>query len=160
VSADELSRRSALVGHGGRKDSFAVLLPANDGSSKDSTTSRREEVMEHVKQLLLVTAMVIGASSAIAQTPTATDHSAHHPQAQAGAAADFAEGEVRKVDKAAGKITLRHGEIKSLDMPPMTMVFAAAKPEMLEKVKVGDKVRFRAINQGGAYTVTEIQQAK
>jgi Cu/Ag efflux protein CusF len=117
--------------------------------------------MKHVKQLLLATTLVFGASSTMAQTPAAaTDHSAHHSQAQAGAAADLVEGEVRKVDKAAGKITLRHGEIKSLDMPAMTMVFAAAKPEMLDKVRVGDKVRFRATNQGGAFTVTEIQPAK
>lgn len=108
--------------------------------------------------LLLAAALLVGASAAAAQTAAPTDHNAHHPQAQAGAGAtDFAEGEVRKVDKAAGKITLRHGEIKALDMPAMTMVFVAAKPEMLEQVKQGDKVRFRATNQGGTYTVTEIQ---
>ncbi|MGE4243637.1 copper-binding protein [Ramlibacter sp.] len=75
------------------------------------------------------------------------------------AISDFANGEVRKVDKAAGKITLRHGEIKSLDMPPMTMVFVAGKPELLDRVKVGDKVRFRATNDGGTFKVTEIEAA-
>jgi Cu/Ag efflux protein CusF len=56
----------------------------------------------------------------------------------------LAQGEVRKVDKAAGKISLKHGEIKNLDMPPMSMVFQAQDPALLNKVKVGDKVVFTA----------------
>jgi len=77
----------------------------------------------------------------------------------AWASGDLAHGEVRKVDKSAGKITLKHGEIKSLDMPPMTMAFAVADKALLDQVKVGDKVRFRAANQEGRMTVTEIQSA-
>ncbi len=115
------------------------------------------------RHFILAAIVLAGAAAANAQTAAPADHGAHHGKAQAGSAAaasDFAEGEVRKVDKSAGKITLRHGEIKSLDMPPMTMVFTAARPEMLDKVKAGDKVRFRASNNGGAYTVTEIEAAK
>jgi Cu/Ag efflux protein CusF len=78
----------------------------------------------------------------------------------AWASSDFTDGEVRKVDKSAGKITLKHGEIKNLDMPPMTMVFAVADKAMLEQVKAGDKVQFRAANQDGRMTVTEIQAAR
>lgn len=78
----------------------------------------------------------------------------------AWASNDFADGEVRKVDKSAGKITLKHGEIKSLDMPPMTMVFSVPDKALLDKVKAGDKVRFRAANQDGRLTVTEIQAGK
>ncbi len=70
--------------------------------------------------------------------------------------ADMASGEVRKIDKAAGKITLKHGEIKSLDMPPMTMVFQVRDPELLNKVKPGDKVRFSAESRDGAMVVTAI----
>ncbi|GIX22908.1 MULTISPECIES: copper-binding protein [Caldimonas] len=69
-----------------------------------------------------------------------------------------AEGEVRKIDKAAGKITIKHGEIKSLDMPPMTMVFRAEPPSLLDKVQVGDKVSFQAAKVGGTYTVTAIEK--
>lgn len=69
-----------------------------------------------------------------------------------------AEGEVRKIDKAAGKITIKHGEIKSLDMPPMTMVFRADPPSLLDKVQVGDKVSFQAAKVGGTYTVTAIDK--
>ena len=60
------------------------------------------------------------------------------------ASAQPVEGEVRKIDKAQGKITLKHGEIKSLDMPPMTMVFRVSEARMLDTVAVGDKVRFDA----------------
>lgn len=82
------------------------------------------------------------------------------PAAARSAEAALAEGEVRKVDKSAGKITLKHGEIKSLDMPPMTMVFIVKDLSMLDGVKAGDKVRFRASNDGGSFTVTEIQASK
>lgn len=69
------------------------------------------------------------------------------------------EGEIRKVDKSAGKITVKHGEIKNLDMPPMTMVFGVKDAAMLDKVKQGEKVRFRAANEDGKFTITEIQAA-
>jgi Cu(I)/Ag(I) efflux system periplasmic protein CusF len=82
------------------------------------------------------------------------------PAAAQAAEAAFAEAEVRKVDKSAGKVTLKHGEIKTLDMPPMTMVFGVKDAAMLNQVKAGDKIRFRASNEGGAYTVIEIQPAK
>ena len=70
------------------------------------------------------------------------------------------DGEVRKVDKATGKITLKHGEIKNLDMPPMSMAFAVKDPALLGKVKVGDKVRFAADKINGTYTVTAIEVAR
>ena len=72
----------------------------------------------------------------------------------------YAEGEVRKVDKEAGKVTLKHGPLANLDMPPMTMVFKAKEPAMLDNLKVGDKVRFRAEKVAGAYPVTEIRADK
>jgi Cu/Ag efflux protein CusF len=93
----------------------------------------------------------------------ADDHSAHHPGGTAAAAtnaADLTDGEVRKVDKDAGKITLKHGEIKNLEMPSMTMVFVVKDRAMLDKVKAGDKVKFRVINDAGKFTVTEMQLAQ
>ncbi|MBE7366048.1 copper-binding protein [Ramlibacter pallidus] len=114
--------------------------------------------MKRLHRILLCGVLAAGASfTASAQPAGSADHNAHHPQA--AAAADMAEGEVRKVDKAAGKITVRHGEIRNLDMPPMTMVFGVSDPAMLDKVKQGDKVRFRAANPNGNYTITEIQAA-
>ncbi len=78
----------------------------------------------------------------------------------AAASADMTDGEVRKVDLEGGKLTLKHADIKSLDMPAMTMVFVVKDKAMLEKLKTGDKIRFRAINDAGKYTVTEIQSAQ
>ena len=75
-------------------------------------------------------------------------------------AAEPSEGEVRKVDKDAKKVTIKHGPLKNLDMPPMTMVFQVKDPAMLDQVKAGDKVKFTAEKIGGAYTVTRIETAK
>lgn len=70
------------------------------------------------------------------------------------------EGEVRKVNKETGKITLKHGPIENLEMPAMTMVFQVKDEAVLDQVKPGDKVRFRAENVKGAFTVTRIEAAK
>ena len=87
---------------------------------------------------------------------------AHHQPAANGktAGTELADGEVRKVDKDAKKLTIRHGQIPSLNMPPMTMVFQVKDPAMLDQVKTGDKIRFNAENVGGALTVTKIEPAK
>ncbi|MEH2469466.1 Cu(I)/Ag(I) efflux system protein CusF [Nitrobacteraceae bacterium AZCC 2161] len=81
----------------------------------------------------------------------------------AGYAQDAAvRGEVKKIDEAAGKITLKHGPIKSLDMDEdgMTMVFRVQDPAMLKSVKVGDKVKFAADRVNGQITVTSLQKSK
>ncbi|WP_432720108.1 copper-binding protein [Jeongeupia wiesaeckerbachi] len=74
----------------------------------------------------------------------------------AQAQSDYTDGEVRKIDKANGKITLKHGDIKSLDMPGMTMVFTMRDAAQLDAVKPGDKVRFAVVNEGGKLVVTEL----
>ena len=78
----------------------------------------------------------------------------------AAADADMTEGEIRKVDTENKKITIKHGELRSLDMPAMTMVFRVKDPAMLDQVKAGDKVRFRADKINGAFTVIEIEVVK
>lgn len=101
-----------------------------------------------MKTVLLWAALL--ASPALAQ--------AAEPPASAASAADaMTEAEVRKIDLAAAKLTLRHGEIKSLDMPAMTMVFQARDKRLLDGLKVGDKVRFKAAHEGGQFFVTELQ---
>ena len=103
----------------------------------------------------------LAAAALLASAPAFAQH-AHAADARKGAAAskDLADGEVRKVDKAAGKITLKHGPIPSIEMPPMTMVFKVKDPAMLDKVKAGDAVRFKAESVNGAFTVTAIQAAR
>ena len=73
---------------------------------------------------------------------------------------DMADGEIRKIDIDSKKITIKHGEIKNLDMPGMTMVFQVRDPAMLAAIKTGDKVRFKAEKSGGAIVVTELQAIK
>ena len=68
------------------------------------------------------------------------------------------KGQVVKVDKAAGKVTLKHGPIKKLDMDSMTMVWRVADPAMLDKVKAGDNIEFEADGVNGALTVTKISK--
>ena len=74
----------------------------------------------------------------------------------------MANGEVKKIDEAAGKITLKHGPIKKLDMDDdsMTMVFRVKDPAMLKSLKVGDNVKFDADRVNGQITITAIQKSK
>jgi Cu(I)/Ag(I) efflux system periplasmic protein CusF len=121
-----------------------------------------------LKTLFVAGALIAGASASHAMShagaPMKQDDAKKEmpmaaPSGSVGTA-DMAEGEVRKVDMASKKITLKHGEIKSMDMPPMTMVFQVKDAAMLEKVKAGDKVRFKAEKAGGAMVVTDLQPAK
>ena len=74
--------------------------------------------------------------------------------------ADAVDGEVRKIDKEAGKITLKHGALKALDMPGMTMVFKVKDPAELEQLQAGDKVKFKAEKVNGAIYAREIVLVK
>jgi Cu/Ag efflux protein CusF len=77
------------------------------------------------------------------------------------AQAPMVNGQVTRIDEAAGKITLKHGPIKKLEMNEgMTMVFRVQDPAMLKRVKVGDKVKFDADRVNGQITVTKIEKAK
>ena len=109
--------------------------------------------MKNIKALFIISALLFGVHAA---------HAASHAAAPMAApsSADMAEGEIRKVDMDTKKITIKHGEIKNLDMPGMTMVFQVKDPALLEAVKAGDKVRFKAEKSGGAIVVTDIQPAK
>lgn len=95
----------------------------------------------HIASALLTASLVLSASVALAQS---------------------INGEVRKIDQAAGKITLKHGPIKNLDMTDesMTMVFRVQDPAMLKQVKEGDKVKFDADRVNGQITITKMQKAR
>ena len=90
------------------------------------------------------------------------DHAAHGAAAQGASAqaGDMIDGEIRRVDKDAKKITIKHGPLEKLEMPAMTMVFQVSDPSMLDQVKAGDKVKFQAEKVGGAFTVTKIEPAR
>ncbi len=125
----------------------------------------------------LITASLLGAASGV-DAQSSMDHSQmkginmSKPDAmkmdsqpgdaknQAGSLATMTEGEVRKVDKDQGKVTLKHGEIKNLGMPGMTMIFRAQDKAMLDSLKEGDKVRFAADMVNNQLTVTQIKQSQ
>ena len=87
-------------------------------------------------------ALVVSTGAALAQSATAN-------------------GEVKKIDQSAGKITIRHGPIKAFDMEnPMTMVYHVKDPAVLKQVKVGEKVQFDVNHENGTFTITKIQKAK
>ncbi|MBI2319296.1 MAG: copper-binding protein [Betaproteobacteria bacterium] len=104
-----------------------------------------------MKVLVIAIAAVAFSGVAFAQSNGDSD------SRRAAAPSTLAEGEVRKVDKEAGKITIKHGPLRNLDMPAMTMVFRVKDPAMLEQIKPGDKIDFRAENVGGALTVAQLE---
>lgn len=94
---------------------------------------------------------------ATAEAPAAVTPAA--PSETASNGLPWAEAEVRRVDTAAGKISLKHGDIKNLDMPPMTMVFQLQDKALLGNLKAGDRVRFTADKVNGNYTVLALEPA-
>ena len=103
-----------------------------------------------------VAALMIGvAAPVMAQQAGHADH--HSSAAENQVPATFVTGEVKKVDKEAGKITLKHGPIPNLEMPAMTMVFRAKDPSALDQLKVGDTLQFKAEKIDGNLTITEFK---
>lgn len=114
--------------------------------------------MKNMKKIigLLAAACLFPGAAALAR---AGDGHRHEAAALApAAAAPASSGEVIKVDREAGKITLRHGPLDNLGMPGMTMAFRVAQPAILEQVEPGEKVRFVAELAGGALTIVTLQR--
>lgn len=116
----------------GRKDAYDVLLVQKDGSTRSFQRYPGQGRMAQQGGLRRVS------EGAAAVLP-------------------WVEAEVRRIDKAARKVTLKHGEIKNLDMPPMSMVFQVKDPAQLDALQVGQKVRFQAVQENGAYWVVKIE---
>ena len=117
--------------------------------------------MKNIKTALVFATLLAGAAGAQAASHAGAPTGMAAPKKMlAPTTADMAEGEIRKIDVENKKITIKHGVIKSLDMPAMTMVFAVKDAALLEQVKAGDKVRFRAEAAGGSAVVTDIEVAK
>lgn len=115
----------------------------------------------NIAKLTLATAFLVALPFSVHAAPSHSDM--HHGAMQASSmdsSASMSEGEVRKVDKDAKKITIKHGDLKNLGMPPMTMSFQVTDPAMLEQVKAGDKVSFVADKVGSQLTVTKLEVKK
>lgn len=113
--------------------------------------------MKQTKPLLAATAIALsslfsGVTSA--QTPPSPN------SVETASKPDLTDGEIRKIDMEAGKLTIRHGEIKHLEMPPMTMVFVVRDKSLLDKVQIGDKVRFMTVLENGQMIVTGLQPSR
>lgn len=106
-----------------------------------------------IKQALTAAALCAAIAlpvSSLAQAPASQG-------AAAAAQPALTDGEVKKVNQDTGKLTIKHGPIKHLDMPGMTMVFTAKDKSLLSTVKAGDKIKFMVVQEGGKMMVTEIQ---
>jgi Cu(I)/Ag(I) efflux system periplasmic protein CusF len=106
---------------------------------------------------IALAALTVSAASALAQS-AGTLGAAPATTAPA-AAADMTDAVVRKIDKDQGKLTLKHGPIKNLDMPGMTMVFSVRDKAALDTLKPGDKVKFTALDDKGKLTVVDLVRA-
>jgi Cu(I)/Ag(I) efflux system periplasmic protein CusF len=111
--------------------------------------------LEHTLAAIALMAAVLASAQ---QVPPG--QAAQHAADPAGTAPapPQSSGEVRKIDLAQGKVTLRHGPLANLDMPAMTMVFTATDKKLLEGLKVGDKVRFVADKRDGVFVVSAIER--
>lgn len=87
--------------------------------------------------------MDMGANASPAKPGTATDST-------------LADGVVKKVDRQTGMVSLKHGELKDIGMPAMTMAYRAKDAAMVEQAKAGEKVKFRLENLNGTYTITTL----
>ena len=105
--------------------------------------------MKHVLTATVLTAALLGS----ALPAHSTSHAGHSQSASSA----LTQGEIRKVDKEAKKLTIRHQPITHLEMPAMTMIFQVQDLALLDQVKVGDKVRFAAEKKDGAYVVTQVE---
>ena len=114
--------------------------------------------MNSAKKLAAVV-LSLATASVSAQSAQPDDHASQQPGASSASSAVVAkaEGEVRKIDKEAGKLTLRHGPIPNLEMPEMTMVFRLADAKLLDGLEPKQKVRFSAERLEGQLTVTSIE---
>jgi len=115
--------------------------------------------MINFRYALLVSIAALGIS-AVAHAQPGQGAAPAASGAPAATAVELAEGEVRKVDKDAKTLTLKHGPLKNLDMPAMTMVFQVKEDTMLDRVQAGDKVRFQAEKIDGKFTVTRLEAAR
>lgn len=113
--------------------------------------------MTTVQRVLGAAALTL---SSILGSPVFAQMNMDHGKMGMAAAPGMTDGEVRKIDKEAGKITIKHGEIKHMDMPGMTMVFVVKDKVLLDKTTVGAKIQFMATNENGQMMVTDIQPAK
>jgi Cu(I)/Ag(I) efflux system periplasmic protein CusF len=122
---------------------------------------RKEKEMSR-SSTILIAVSIFGAT--LAFQAAANDGHMHHASNEAkpnvAARAAWTEGEVRAIDKTAGKLTIKHGAMPKFDMPPMTMAYRVKDKAMLAGLKPGDKIKFEADGVGGEFTVLRLEKLK
>jgi len=114
--------------------------------------------MNTIKNILAISALAMGIAMPVSSFAQATMD--HGKMDMSQASDSMTDGEVKKLDPDNGKVTLKHGDIKNLDMPGMTMVFTVRDKGQLAQLKPGDKVKFVVIQEGGKMVVTDIQPVR
>lgn len=112
--------------------------------------------MNRLIPALTLIALAASAAPALAQM---SGHKHGSAPAAAGAATELADGEIRRIDTERGVLMLKHGELRSVGMGPMTMSFKLQDPKMAQGLAVGDKVKFAVIAQGENLIITQIRKA-
>ena len=110
------------------------------------------------RKIILIAALSIVPGFALHAGANASDGRVAKGEASPAVAAELIEGEVRRIDKAAGTVTIKHGAMPKFDMPPMTMQYRIKDKAMLNQLKPGDRIRFDANGVGGAFTVTRLEK--
>lgn len=116
--------------------------------------------MNTIKTFFAISALAMGVALPITGFAQAGMAGMDHSKMMMPQTVSMTDGEIRKIDKDAGKLTIKHGEIKHMDMPGMTMVFTVKDKSLLDNVKVGDKIQFMVTNEDSKMVVTQIQPAK
>ena len=112
--------------------------------------------MNTIKKTVAISAVALAAALSM---PSFAQSMMDHSKMDMMQTPTMTDGEVRKVDLDAGKITIKHADIKHMDMPAMTMVFTVKDPTLLDAAKPGDKVRFGVAREDGKFVVTAIEVA-
>jgi Cu(I)/Ag(I) efflux system periplasmic protein CusF len=120
----------------------------------------REE-MDMTRNSLWLASLLLGAGLAFpAGAQDSHQHAAAKAAATPAARAELIDGEVRRVDKLKGEVTLKHGPMPKFKMPAMTMAYRLKDKAMLDQLKAGDKIKFDADDVGGAFVITRLERAK
>lgn len=120
----------------------------------------KELKMQNIRLALVASAAAMLFSGMAAAQSAPSSQATVQGASAAAAASELSDGEIRKVDKDAKKLTIKHGPLKNLDMPGMTMVFSVKDDALLDQVQSGEKVRFLAEKVDGKITVTKIEAAR
>ncbi len=107
----------------------------------------------------ILAVFLAGPASIASHAADATASNATHITDAAKPSAPMSEGEVRRINKEGGKVTIKHGPLDNLDMPGMTMIFRVQDPAMLDQMKEGDKIKFVADKVDGVFVVKELHIA-